>query len=583
MHLDLLNNQIDITQVPFSDRGSRLAIFQKAGGSRLYVKLAERLTQIDPAPEAYVSRPPFISNLCLIDKNGSALDFRAEASPDRVVLTTRLGPFQLAFQDGATLALGLPSHSTCGICFEVNESHYRAEHDKKAIRFARYSTNAEFLTEECSPTKEGYRVELAIKAQTDSTLALRISNSDAPPAQPAPFSRIQKSAQGRWKSWFDTLPPVAEPYQQSYAYAWWVLANNTISPVGHVAHEAIVPSKAKYIGLWLWDSALHALALRHADPEMARNQIRAFLPRQLPDGMFPDVVFDEGVVSEIDHPIKGRVTKPPILAWAALKIHEIAPDVAFLEEIYDPIVRWNRWWFDQSTDGAEGLASYSHPYSSGLDDNPLWDQGMPVISPELNTYLCLQMQALADIAVAIGREADVPRWKSRSEQLLKRMLAVLWDDATGYFQALHKGQLVPVLTPFHLYPLWTGQLPKEISSHLLEHLQNPESFWGETMLPTVARNDPKHESDVMWRGPVWTNINYFFVEALNRLDERAAATELRRKTLNLVMGAKGIFEYYNAQSGLPPSTAAPMFSWTAATFIDLAIQESKALSMDLPA
>jgi putative isomerase len=193
------------------------------------------------------------------------------------------------------------------------------------------------------------------------------------------------------------------------------LANNMVSPLGHVKYEAAMPTKAKYIGLWLWDSALHAVALRHIDPKLARDQIRVFLAHQLPDGMLPDVVFDEGVVTEIDHPVHARVTKPPILAWAALKIHQTAPDLDFLREIYLPLTRWNAWWFDQSEEGIHGLAQYNHPYSSGLDDNPLWDEGMPVVSPDLNTYLCLQMKALAQIAAALGLETEAVQWKARSE------------------------------------------------------------------------------------------------------------------------------------------------------------------------
>jgi putative isomerase len=43
-YIELMKDRIDITKLPFSDRGSRLLIFQESGKSRLYVKLAERLT-----------------------------------------------------------------------------------------------------------------------------------------------------------------------------------------------------------------------------------------------------------------------------------------------------------------------------------------------------------------------------------------------------------------------------------------------------------------------------------------------------------------------------------------------------------
>ena len=107
------------------------------------------------------------------------------------------------------------------------------------------------------------------------------------------------------------------------------MANNLIGPQGRIAYEAMMPSKLKYVGLWLWDSAMHALAYRHVDPELARNQIRAMLACQLEDGMLPDAIYDEGVVATIDHPISAEVTKPPILAWVALKLHETDPGPRF--------------------------------------------------------------------------------------------------------------------------------------------------------------------------------------------------------------------------------------------------------------
>jgi len=42
----------------------------------------------------------------------------------------------------------------------------------------------------------------------------------------------------------------------------------------------------------------------------------------------------------------------------------------------------------------------------------------------------------------------------------------------------------------------------------------------------------------------------------------------------LISVEPGIREYYNSQTGKPPATAAPIFGWTAAVFIDLTIQAS---------
>lgn len=154
------------------------------------------------------------------------------------------------------------------------------------------------------------------------------------------------------------------------------------------------------------------------------------------------------------------------------------------------------------------------------------------------------------------------------------MIQDFWDEESGVFRATHNNESVPVVTPFNLYPLWTGQLPDNIRDRLIGHLTNPEEFWGEIMLPSVALNDPHYEPDTMWRGPVWVNINYFFIEALRQIGEDGLADELTHKTLELIMRHQGIHEYYHSRSGEPPVQAAEAFGWTAAVFIDLVISVS---------
>ncbi len=56
-YLELLKNHIDITRLPFSDRDSRLLVFQTPGQSRLYVKVADRMTGIEPGIESYLKCP----------------------------------------------------------------------------------------------------------------------------------------------------------------------------------------------------------------------------------------------------------------------------------------------------------------------------------------------------------------------------------------------------------------------------------------------------------------------------------------------------------------------------------------------
>jgi hypothetical protein len=580
-YLDLLQGQIDLARVPFSDRGSRLVIGQSPGRSSLYIRLGERLTSLDPHPEAYLGRPAFIPALEFLDQNGEALPFQASASPDLISLQTRIGKFKLLFYDERTLAVGLPPQTTAGISLQLNSEHFRPGAPGargEPVRRLAYASNAEPAREEIAPGIAGPSIEYLLGPGLDRTILLCIDEAPQIPREIPAFSELHHRATARWKEWFSHVPPVRDEYADKYAYAWWVMANNLISPRGCIQVEAMAPSKASYIGLWLWDSALHALAFRHLDPELARNQIRAFLAMQQPDGMLPDAIFDEAPVFELDHPVQGKVTKPPVLAWAALKVHETAPDIGFLREIYPALARWNAWWFEQNDDDLDGLAQYTHPYSSGLDDSPLWDHGLPVESPDLNTYLFLTMESLATMARYLGLKEEALAWKQSSEKLVQRMLEHMWDEEAGLFWALHNEQPIPVTTPANLLPLWTGQLPEQVVARVLANLTDENRFWGGWMLPSVARDDPAFDPETMWRGPVWANLNYFFIEALNRSRKRKLARQLRTATLDLIMSQPSIYEYYSAETGEPPPRSVPAFGWTAAVFIDLAIQASRETS-----
>jgi hypothetical protein len=577
-HLDRLENRIDVTRVPFSDRGSRLLVFKAPDRDRLYIKLAERLTAIQPGLDTYRFRPPYIQDLCFVDGEGMPLHCHLTTYPHVLLFRTRLGTFSLAFHRSDTLAVGLPPGVPAGIQFRVSTQMWQQSDNGGSlvgVRNLSYRTNGQVLRNELGLEREAYAIEFIVDSGDDVAIHLNIRNDLQLDGKPTPFSETSAAAERRWHVWFDRVPPVTKRYRDQYYYAWWVMSNNLVEPLGQVLHEAMMPSKVQYVGVWNWDACFHALAFRHVDPELARNQLRTMLACQLPDGMIPDAVYDEAVVADIEHPLRAEVTKPPIMGWAALKLDETDPDPSFLEEIYVPLVRWNAWWFAMNDDDADGLAQYNHPYSSGLDDSPLWDYGLPVESPDLNTYLCVQMGSLAMIAETLGMEAEAAMWRRRAAAIVRRMIEDYWDEEAGLFRALHHNQPIPVVTPFNLYPLWTGQLPGGIRERVLAHLTNPDEFWGEYVIPSVARNDPHYDPEAMWRGPIWVNINYIFIEALHQVGEHDLAQALLERTLDLIMSQPGIYEYYNAETGKPSANAADAFGWTAAVFIDLAIQASR--------
>ncbi|NLF52277.1 MAG: hypothetical protein GX577_14205 [Leptolinea sp.] len=67
-YFSLLTNHIDIRHVPFSERGSRILVYRYLDQNAIYIRLAERLTNLESNIEAYLNRLPFIQDLFFIDE-----------------------------------------------------------------------------------------------------------------------------------------------------------------------------------------------------------------------------------------------------------------------------------------------------------------------------------------------------------------------------------------------------------------------------------------------------------------------------------------------------------------------------------
>ncbi len=574
---DDLHNRIDLSNIPFSERGSRLMLARRENA--LYIRLAERWVKQENETGHYRQRPPLIDNFRFLDDDGTMLRFTVDTYPHLVSIDTACGQFDWVFLDSETLLIKLPA-GQCRLSFDAYAQDCRTDRRGGTLRGVRniaYTTNAQILENTFEPLGQSrHQVSLKLDASAGHALLLNITpRLGFNRSVPDPAVAIS-AAYERWAAWFDSVPPVLDELRTDYLYAWWIMRAGLMSTRFYFTREAIAPSKIHYVGVWHWDQFFHALAYRHVDTKLAEDQLRILLDHQQPNGMIPDAIHDEGLITHLEKPVDADVTKPPLIAWTALKLYEISGHLDFLQEIYEPIKRWHLWWVSENLDET-GLCVYRHPFSSGLDDSPLWDYGMPVVAPDLNAYLCNQLDSMAKIAELIGLVDEAEQYRASAKVWLQRMIDVLWDEQRGVFHALVGGQRVSVLTPFHLLPLWDAALglPAEIADRLVQNLTDPQLFWTTYPLPTVAINEPAFDALQMWRGPTWVNINYIFIEALNSIGRHDIAGDLRRRTLELIMLHDDIYEYYHPMTGERPPKAAPIFGWTSAVFIELALQETR--------
>ena len=378
-YLELLKNRINLQHIPFTERGSRILVHSLETG--LIVRLAERWIKRDHRLSAYRERVPLLEQIQFADSNGNPLPVSLETYPHCILLQTPQGIFKIFFADAETLQISFPPGRFRLQFLAHMDQHFNDRRGGilrltgNVRRNVAYTTDAQILKNYTTLVQEELLfIYLEFEAQEGQSLLLNITpRLGFNRYISAPEEVLARSAH-RWHEWF-AAAPVTSLYTDTYYYAWWVMRAGLISTRFFTTREAMTPSKEYYVGVWQWDSLFHALAYRHIDQRLAQDQLRIIIDHQCEDGMFPDAIHDEGLVTHLEKPVDADVTKPPIIAWAAWKMHQHHADLEFLNEIYEPLVRWNNWWLENNDLDHDGLCEYQHPVFQRDGRQPILGSG----------------------------------------------------------------------------------------------------------------------------------------------------------------------------------------------------------------
>ena len=384
--------------------------------------------------------------------------------------------------------------------------------------------------------------------------------------------------------WLARCPAVDPRWRDVTRFAWWTLGVNTLvldAPAG--LNRAVVPSKIGYVGLWQWDAYFMAIGLRHGDPGLAREQLRIALAHPSTSGQLPDVVHEDGILASSDDLPPGDLenlramaspslahtavplTKPPLTALAVA----LMGDQSVVDEFLATMLAAQEWWYRDSAPA--GRPAYLHPYSSGLDDSPIFDHEAILVSPDLSAYLVLADRLMAGWLRERGRDAEAERCTARADA----ELAALIESWNGEFfpSVAEAGDVVASEAIVSLMPLLADGLPPHLVDGIVAAIEDPTRFATAHPLPTVAVRDPDFSETRMWRGPVWVNTNWLVAQGLRRQGLIDKAERLERATLELV-AAQGPNEYFRPDTGVKPPRATTVFGWSAALTVDLAVAHS---------
>jgi hypothetical protein len=408
------------------------------------------------------------------------------------------------------------------------------------------------------------------------------------------------------------------------------------------------PSPALYPHQWNWDTGFIAIGKAHYDQPGAMAELDSLFSAQWKNGMLPQIVFDpDNLGHYFPEPdfwqtersphapptkLTSGITMPPVHAIAVEEIWENAKNKRaarlFLERIYPQLISLHEYLYRERDPDGRGLVYIRHPWESGIDNSPAWDQPLRAmsvnsetlppysrrdldhVSPEMrpsdddydryvflvdlfrrldydeksireecpflildplfNSILCRANQSLIRLAGVLEEDPSLPReWAALTSEGIRE---TLWCPEKNYFYPFNlvEGDLVREDTSSGFLPLYAGAANQDQARLLYERLDSLsfcQLLQGNCY--TVPNYDTQAEgfdSSNYWRGPVWININWMLADGLSRYGFTLKADSLKRDLLQLPIRF-GFYEYFDSFSG--QGYGSGNFSWTAALFIDL--------------
>lgn len=158
------------------------------------------------------------------------------------------------------------------------------------------------------------------------------------------------------------------------------------------------------------------------------------------------------------------------------------------------------------------------------------------MSDKTSLYIA-DCKALTELAQVLGRTAETAELNQRTNRYSKA-LQTLWSEEKGLFlnRRTDTGQLSERLSPTLFYPMLAGvATPQQVRRMVKEHLLNPNEFWGEWVLPSVARNDPVFKEQNYWRGRIWAPLNFLVYLGLRNYDLPDVRKQVVEKSNQLLL------------------------------------------------
>ncbi|MFP4292897.1 MAG: MGH1-like glycoside hydrolase domain-containing protein [Cyclobacteriaceae bacterium] len=386
------------------------------------------------------------------------------------------------------------------------------------------------------------------------------------------------------------------------------------------------PAPDLYPHQWNWDSGFIAIGYSHYDLDRAELELRHLFSGQWKNGMLPHIIFNPEADDNYfpgshfwetwrsfdvpEHVRTSGISNPPVHGFVLQKIYQNASDKAralnFIKEMFPKIMEMHRYFYRERDPHQEGLVYIRHPWESGNDNSPTWDEPLEKIDfskvkvppftrkdlnnshedhrptnldydryiylidifrkgdykedqilkltpfavqdPLFNTILIKSNRALIELGALIGEDTgELEAWNELS---IQTMNTKLWNPDTGMYDAydLVHNQRILMEASSGLMPLFGSVPDQQKAEEMYKTLCGP-AFSGSSeqsyyLCPSFTPMSEKFNAKKYWRGPVWINMNWMLYHGLNSYGYRDKAEQVRSESLEL-LSHYGFYEYFD--------------------------------------
>jgi len=565
----------DLEQVPFSRFGSYFSISINdwaALGKGLYIRIHN-----GKSPEAFKVDPI---------RDGKVLNFEVETSPSLLTLRPDGGGTVEFVMDGdgavrlrgagVSLRLEMPKGRWIH-AYELPGGVWAFNMSPHAVQLALEPLRCELTLEAPWAQGKGFCFESSSMVATlapgeDGRFEAAIDDFLTTWIRPErrDFDACLNEVEQEYEAWKQGLPEAPPDYETARDLAAYVNWSATVAPAGYITRPTMYMSKVGMCNVYNWDNVFNAMAHCTHRPELAWDQLMVMADHQ--------DEFGKSASSMNRSEIRYTITNSPVHGWGLRYMWDRNPAMMTPErmaEAYDYLSRWTDWICTHRTWPGDRLPYHCHGFDSGWDNSSIFDQGVPVITPDQPAYLVLQMETLADLAKALGRPEAAEDWRRRGDDMLEALVSDLWrrDRFVGMLRP--SGTIVECESLIVCMPIVLGRrLPKDVQSHLVARVRDHLTRHG---LATEKLDSPNYVEGGYWRGPIWAPSTMLVVHGLLDMGERELAGTIVRAFCEMCKDS-GFYENFDPVTG--KGYYDPAYTWTSSVFMIFASQYGDLLDSD---